>query len=180
MIHDEDEKIKMTRAVREILLEATEEELRDALAEAGQDLASLASRGRAAAERALGGRCDETAQILGLHRGLGSLVHMLRRRAKLSVEELAARARIDVSELRGIELDPSIDPNPRTMYQLEEYFDLPARSLIILSGAVQVANDVREEAVRFAASSQGISNLSREEKRLLNRFVRFLEEYTDR
>ena len=84
------------------------------------------------------------------------------------------------SELRRIELDPAFDPNPRTIFQLEQYFNLADRSLVVLSGAVQVDDDVREEAVRFAASSGHISELTKEERRHLHQYVKFLTKHTDR
>ena len=104
---------------------------------------------------------------------------MLRRRERLSIDELAQNARVDASELRRIELDPVFDPNPRTIFQLAQYFKLPERSLVVLSGAVRVDDNVREEAVRFAASSDHISGLTREQRKHLNQFVKFLRELTD-
>lgn len=175
---NKEHRIKMERALRDILLEASEEELREALADAKEDFDSLAARGRAAAQRALTDS-DDTTDIRDLHRGLGALIQMLRRRDRVSVDELAERARVDPVELRHIELDLAFDPNPRTIYQLEQHFNLPPRSLVVLSGAVHVDSDVRAEAVRFAASSENISDLSLEEQKLLNRFVKFLREHTD-
>ena len=104
---------------------------------------------------------------------------MLRRREQLSADELAQEARVNASELRRIELDPTFDPNPRTIFQLEQYFKLSSRSLVVLSGAVHVDDDVREEVVRFAAKSEDISGLTKKQRKLLNRFVKFLRENTD-
>lgn len=174
----EQDPTKMNRALRDLLLEASEDELRDALADGGEDFDALAARGKAAARRALS-HTHNVAGIEDLHRGLGALVQMLRRRDRLSVDELARKARVDAAELRRIELDPMFDPNPRTIFQLERHFKLPERSLVVLSGAVQVDEDVREEAVRFAASSDDISGLSKEQRKLLNHFVKFLREHTD-
>lgn len=172
------DRIKINRALRDILLEASEEELREALIDAGEDFESLAAQGRAIAQRALT-NADDTRDLQDLHRGLGVLIQMLRRREHISADKLASEARIDLAELRRIEIDPTFDPNPRTIFRLEQYFNLPPRSLVILSGAIRVESEVREEAVRFAASSQYISELSVEERRLLNRFVKFLREHTD-
>jgi len=169
---------KINRALREILLEASEDEMREALAGTGQDLESVAAMGRELVQGALKSTPD-SGDLKDLHRSLGVLLQMLRRRDRVTVDQLASKARIDVEELRQIELDPTFDPNPRTVFQLERYFDLPAKSLAVLSGAVRVASEVREECVRFAASSEGISELTRGERKLLNRFVRFLQEHTD-
>ena len=53
------------------------------------------------------------------------------------------------------------------------------RSLVILSGAMHVDNNIREEAVRFAANSEDIQELTNEERKLLNHFVKFLSKHTD-
>ena len=169
---------KMNRALRDCLLEASEGELREALADTGQDFDSLAARGRAAAQRALT-KLPDVADVQDLHRGLGAILQMLRRREQLSADKLAQEARVNASELRRIELDPAFDPNPRTIFQLEKYFKLPSRSLVVLSGAVDVNDNVRAEVVRFAASSEDISGLTKEQRKLLNRFVQFLRENTD-
>lgn len=174
----EQDRTKMNRALRDLLLEAPEDELREVLADSGEDFDALAARGKAAAQRALS-QTPDVAGVEDLHRGLGALVQMLRRRDHLSVDELAQRARVDAAELRRIELDPSYDPNPRTIFQLEQHFKLTERSLVVLSGAVQVDDDVREEAVRFAASSEDISGLTKEQRKLLSHFVKFLREHTD-
>ena len=169
----------MHRGLRSILLEASDDELRDAFAATGEDLDVLAARGQAAADRAIaeatgvGGAND-------LHRGLGALIHMLRRKERLSVDELAQNARIAATELHSIERDPTFDPNPRTIFQLEQYFNLQDRSLVLLSGAVNVDAAVREEALRFAAHSERIQELTRDERNLINQFVKFLSEHIDR
>ena len=175
----EQDRTKMNRALRDILLEASEDELREAFADTGEDLDALAVRGKAAAQRALSETRD-AAGVEDLHRSLGVLLQMLRRRKRLSVNELAQKARVAASELRCIELDPAFEPNPRTIFQLEQYFQLPERSLVVLSGAVHVDDDVRDEAVRFAASSEDISGLTKEQRKHLNLFVKFLSKHTDR
>ena len=174
----EQDRTKMNRALRDLLLEASEDELREALADSGEDFDALAARGKAAAQRALSATTD-VAGVEDLHRGLGALLQMLRRREHLSIDELAQKARVDAAELRRIELDPAFDPNPRTIFQLERHFNLRERSLVVLSGAVHVDAGVREEAVRFAANSEDISGLTKEERKLLNHFVKFLREHTD-
>ncbi len=177
--NNKNSKTEMNRALRDIILESSEQELRDALSGTGEDFDSLAAQGRAIAQRALA-NSENTIDIPDLHRGLGALIQMLRRRDRISADQLASRARIDLSELHQIELDPTFEPNPRTIFQLEQYFRLPSRILVLLSGAVHVKKEVREEAVRFAASAQNISELSSEEQSLLNSFVKFLQDYTDK
>jgi len=179
MNRKEQDRNKMSEALRDIVLEASEAELRDAFSDVGDDFDGLAALGRSVVERALANATEDVLEVEDLHRSLGVLVQLLRRKKGLSVEELAAEARVDVFEVQGIELGTTLDANPRTIYQLEQYFQLPSRSLVILSGAVNVESEIHEEAVRFAASAQGMNKLNRDEKKALNKFVKFLKEHTD-
>jgi transcriptional regulator with XRE-family HTH domain len=171
----------MAAMLLEVLLETPEAELRELLAESGHDFADLAARGRAAAQRALTKSAQESVQVEELHRGLGTLVFMLRRREHLSPEELALQARIDPGELRRIESDTQYTPSPRTVARLEDFFNLKPRSLAILAGCVRVQRgaELSAEVQRFAAMSSGMAKLSKEERRLLAAFVKLLSEYVE-
>lgn len=174
----------LSTVFRDFVLESPETELDDALREQGENPESFLSRGKNAIQKAFEqqkgrhpadsvGTVSED-QIL-LHEGLGSLLQLLRRRAGLSQKELATNARIEAEEIRRIEEDTSYTPSPRTVYQLEEYFSLPERTLILLSGTVSTQpRELRDEILRFAANSKTIGKLSRQEKKLVNEFVRFL------
>lgn len=181
MAGQERDNVKMARGLRELVIDASESELREDLSRANESLDALATHAQSVVSRALDRASTRVSLVNDLHRGLGALIQMLRRRDKLSAQELAIGARVDLAELYAIESDPAVVPQPRTIYQVAEYFGLPARSLLMLSGAFEdVAQEVREKAVRFATHSKGMSKLSKEEKRLLNEFVRFLQEQTDR
>lgn len=166
------------RAVRTLIQDSSEAELREALAGSSETFEDLAAGGRAIVARALAGSATPT-DAADVHGGLGALVRLLRRRDGLSEAELASRAAIDIAELRALESDPRCEPNPRTIFQLEHYFKLRPRTLVLLSGAVRLDSTVREEVLRFAASSRGMAKLSRHEVKLLNRFVKFLGDHTD-
>ena len=174
-LKDQD-RIAMNRALRAILIEASDDELQEAFADTGEDLEALAARGEAIAQRAIHETCGAAQD---LHRSLGALLRMLRRRDRLSLDDVARNARVAASELRSIELYPEFDPNPRTIFQLAQYFNVPTKSLVALSGAVHVTEEVREEAVRFAASSGDIAELTTEERKQLIQFVSFLKDHTD-
>lgn len=176
---DKSNQIKLNRALRDILLETTEEELRELVEDSNQDFEKMATMGQKAVNKVLLETENEN-DIQDLHKGLGALITMLRRRDKLSIDELAKKANVDPEEVRQIENESALTPNPRTIFQLENYFRLTSRSLVILSGAILVHSDVRKEAVRFAASSKNISTLNRDERKLLNQFVRLLQEHTDK
>jgi len=171
--------LKIARALRDLVVDASEDELRAYLATSGESLDELAGCAQSVVKRALVSASAKTAAVSDLHRGLGALLQMLRRRDRLSTEDLAIAAVVDLTELQAIESDPTVTPHPRTIHQLASYFNLPQRSLLVLSGALDVGQEVRDQAVRFAAKSTGLSKLSREEKNLLSEFVRFLQKYTD-
>jgi transcriptional regulator with XRE-family HTH domain len=170
----------ISRAMREMLLEAPAAEF-DALArELGLDTRDLSNTGRSVVSAAIAqhkqGRAKE-ANVILLHKGLNSLLIMLRRRDNLDETELALKANVDESEIRRIEFDSSYLPNPRTIYNLEKTFSLPSGVLAKLSGAIVHHSPVMEERVsEFAANAKSMGKLSKEEKQLLNAFVKFLTE----
>jgi transcriptional regulator with XRE-family HTH domain len=165
------------RAMRELVIAADPESLTAAIQDAGIDLMDLARTGRDVAERALARAAEESTsmQANDLHEALGALLQLLRRRDKLSYEQLAQRARVDAEEIKSIENDPSYVARPRTIYQLEHFFKLPKRSLAKLAGMTRhQLSDFREEVLSFAAHSKSMHKLTRDEARILNAFVKFL------
>lgn len=118
---------------------------------------------------------QEDPHVVRLKQAFGVLVRQLRRRDRLSIEDLAARARVVADDLRQIERDPHFVPRPRTVHQLASVFHVPERAFLRLSGAtVEQDEGFFEEALRFAAKSDDMSKLSREEKSALNAFVQYL------
>lgn len=181
----------MSLAFKSFAMEASERELDEALISEGEDPERLVARADAAIHSALEGASVRQQQAtrpalsdqeaVALHQGLSALVQLLRRQRKLSEDDLAAAARVDADEIRRIEFDPNYSPSPRTVYQLEDYFELPKRTLVLLSGAVSSRSpEFTDQVLRFAAHSKEIGKLSREENRLLNKFVRFLAEESKR
>lgn len=105
----------------------------------------------------------------------GALVQLLRRDCKLTVDQLATAVQVAAPELISIEFDPKYVPKPRTVFRLSKYFGLPDRPLMKLANVTTVHSDkLRDAAVRFAASSSKVMELSREERAALAEFVRFL------
>lgn len=105
----------------------------------------------------------------------GKFVNMMRRRQGLSIEKFADAADLDARELLVIEDDLHYVPAPRTIYKLAQIFEIPQPKLMQLAGLV-VANDrgLSDEAVRFAARSEAVQKLSREESAALEAFVAVL------
>lgn len=108
---------------------------------------------------------------------LGRFVHLMRRQRKLSLEQLAEAADVDVGELMSIEVDAHHLPEPRTMYQLANIFGVSQRKLMGLSGLTRT-KDVSyvEEAVRYAARSESLEELSAEEQAALDGLILVLSE----
>lgn len=114
-------------------------------------------------------------KVVRLVEAFGVLIRQLRRQKQWTIEELAKRARVDAEDLRQIERDPHHRPRPRVVHQLAAVFGVPERPLMKLSGATITQDEgFQEEAMRFAAKSDDMSKLSREEQRILNDYVKYL------
>ncbi|WP_315731538.1 MULTISPECIES: helix-turn-helix transcriptional regulator [unclassified Bradyrhizobium] len=119
----------------------------------------------------------DDAKVVNLIMAFGVLVRQLRRQRQWTIEELAKRARVDAEDLRLIERDPHNKPRPRVVHQLAVVFSMPERALMKLSGATVTRDEAfEEEAKRFAAKSDDMSKLSKEEQRALNDYVKYLVE----
>lgn len=105
----------------------------------------------------------------------GKFLELLRRNHSLSVEDLAKKADIDVSELINIEEDVRFSPEPRTVYQLAVFFKLPQKRLLQLAGLTQTRDpQLAKEAVRFAARSESTAKLNTSERQALEAFITLL------
>ena len=171
-----------SRAFREVVLEADPKDLEEAIAGEGEDPQKLAKSGRTVASQALKRNQmrveveeQERVEVEALHEGLSALIQLLRRREGMSEEDLAKKARVDVEEIRRIEMDRSYTPSPRTIYQLGQVFRLPSRTLVLLSGAKKRTRPYfTNEVMRFAANAKTMGKLNSSEMKLLNEFVNFL------
>lgn len=109
--------------------------------------------------------------------GFGRLINLWRRKRGFRIETLADKARIDLSELIEIERNLNYVPEPRTVFQLAKTLDLPSEHMLELSGNLIVRDSsLGQEAVRFAARSESVEKLSKDEQRALEEFVKFLSE----
>jgi transcriptional regulator with XRE-family HTH domain len=103
------------------------------------------------------------------------LLQLKRRQSKLSVEELAAKADLDMSELLRIESDEAYVATPFSVHKLAQFFKLPERPLMALAGLLKVKDaQFQQQALRFAARSEPVEKLSKEEHRALEEYVKFL------
>jgi transcriptional regulator with XRE-family HTH domain len=104
------------------------------------------------------------------------LIGLRRREQRLTVEQLAERADVELVELLDIEHGTlPAPPDVRTVYKLATTLKLPEQPLMQLAGLAQPKDDTfGEAAVRFAARSEPVDKLSREEHQALEEFVKFL------
>jgi transcriptional regulator with XRE-family HTH domain len=110
-------------------------------------------------------------------RAFARVVRELRLDKKLSYDALSNRLDVDVDELRYMEEDASYRAAPRTLIQMADFYAIPKPTFLTLAGAVRETDDlVEEEAVKFAANSAEFDVLSKEQKKMLHDFVRFLRE----
>lgn len=175
-------------AATKVIIEASRDDIWSVLRAAGVEPERLAEQSRKVARDVLARfaeHCEETTRSKdeenSLHEGLGMLVQLLRRRERLSTQDLAKQARVEADEIRRIEIDPNYSPNPRTIYQLEQMFNLPPRTLVRLAGSTtRHSAEFTDEVMRFAANAKAMGSLSNEEQKLVTAFVRFLVSQGDK
>jgi transcriptional regulator with XRE-family HTH domain len=110
---------------------------------------------------------------------LGRFVQLNRRKMKMDIEKLSGEADIEISELMSIECDASYEPEPRTVYQLAVYFGVDQKKLMGLSGLTRPKDMAYvDEAVRYAARSESLKELSDEEQAALDGLISVLSEKT--
>lgn len=105
------------------------------------------------------------------------LLQLLRRERRLSLEQLAQKADVELAELVKIETDESFKPTPRTIHQLAGFLKLPAKKLMALAGLLQIKDyNLQQASVRFAARSEPVEDVTPEEHAALEEYVKFLNE----
>ena len=105
------------------------------------------------------------------------LMHKLRLERKLTVEELAEEIKVDFEQLVKIEKSAGFKPPPRTLQKLAGFYKLPIGALVQMAGAVKKVDPLlARNAVQFAAKSESFEHLSRDEKRLLDQFVKLVRD----
>lgn len=107
---------------------------------------------------------------------LSKVIELRRRERRLSIEQLAKQADVDIEDMVDIESGACVDIEPRTLFQLSQVLKLPGQKLLVLSGLVESNDEALNQAiVRFAARSKNIRDLTKEEHEALEDFVRFLD-----
>lgn len=184
---DRGKALNFHRAICELVLEASDADADEIIRSLGENPAELEIQAREAWTAALSENTENVIQLAAhqsphhtpepsaVQRGFSSLMRLLRRRKEMEIPELAISAQIDPGELSRIEEEPGYIPTPRTIFQLERFFELPKDTLSRLSGAVTKTSDtIQGELLKFAACSDGMGKLTHEEKKLVNEFVKHL------
>lgn len=105
------------------------------------------------------------------------VIRNLRRSRGLTIEQLAKKLDVDKDEMVTIEHNSSYRPSPLTLFKLSKFYGISQRKLAELAGVVKkIPNEMRDRASRFAAQSDSFSNLTTEERQILDDFVRFLSD----
>ena len=105
----------------------------------------------------------------------GRLINLMRRRQRVSREQLAKDADVTVTELVEIENDTRYKPELRTTYQLANYFNMPPAGFMQVAGLTARKNaHLSDEPVRFAARAESTAELTPDENAALEAFVAVL------
>ena len=107
----------------------------------------------------------------------GRFVQLMRRKQGVTLEKLAEDADVEIAELVEIEDDARHKPEPRTVYQLANHFNVPSAKLMQLAGLSAPKNtELFDAGIRFAARSESVQSLSEAQRAALEAFVSVLSE----
>ena len=103
---------------------------------------------------------------------LGTLVELWRRNQGWNVEQLAQQAGIALEQILEIERDPQCEPDAEAVRKLAGVLGVPPQPLLELAGLTEPPTpQLREQAIRFAARSEAVVALNRNEREALETFV---------
>jgi transcriptional regulator with XRE-family HTH domain len=103
------------------------------------------------------------------------LLKLARRERNLTMEAFAQEAEINLAELVNIEHDEEYLPSRDTVSRIAQFLALPEGKLLALAGLAVVPDaGLSAAAARFAARSEPVQRLTREEHAALEEFVGFL------
>jgi len=142
----------------------------------GHSLSMLNRIARALNQRVAILMTAEDPEASALRRAFQQALRYLRRARGLTVAELARRTGLDPGELAAAEERPGYKPTPLTLHKLSAFYVLPERCLAILAGAIRdVPEALARSASSFAAQSESLARLTKEERAALDEFIRALK-----
>jgi hypothetical protein len=104
-------------------------------------------------------------------------IQLARLTLKLSKEQFAVKARVPLEELVCIEEDDAYTPSLRTVHYLAQFLKVSHPKLLTLAGLARAKDaGFNDAAVKFAAKSEPIRKLTREEQDAFNEFVKVLSD----
>lgn len=116
-----------------------------------------------------------TSDALAARLSLSRFVQLARLKLRLTKEQFASKTQIPLKELVCIEDDDQYTPTLRTVHMLAQFLKVSHVKMLTLAGLAQ-AKDAQfsDAAVRFAAKSEPIRQLTREEQEAFDEFAKFL------
>jgi transcriptional regulator with XRE-family HTH domain len=104
-------------------------------------------------------------------------IELARLTLRLSKEQFAVKARVPLEELICIEEDDAYTPTLRTVHYLAQFLKVSHPKLLTLAGLARAKDaGFNDAAVKFAAKSEPIRKLTREEQDAFNEFVKVLSD----
>jgi HTH-type transcriptional regulator, competence development regulator len=120
---------------------------------------------------------EESKAHLAERVALAKLVELRRRQYRLSPEDLAQKADVELEDIVSLERGEETVPAPRTMQRLAQALELPEPRLLELAGLMPAKDArLRKATVRFAARSEPVAILLPQEREALEEFVELLAE----
>lgn len=105
---------------------------------------------------------------------LAKLVELWRRQNRLTVEEFAKRSGLDEVEVVSIE-SGEIVPEPRVLFQISQIIKVSYDKLMHIAGHMVNRDErISKAAYRFAARSESMEKLTRQEEEALHEFINTL------
>jgi len=142
----------------------------------GHSLSMLRRVAQALNKRLIVHMAEPDSRAETVHYVFQTVMQNLRRQRGLTVDELAEELGIDRDDVVAMERSRGYRPRPLTLHTLSKFYGIPPARLNILAGATREASkSIQEQAARFAAQSESFVKLTREEKKLLDDFVKFLK-----
>jgi transcriptional regulator with XRE-family HTH domain len=104
-----------------------------------------------------------------------TFIRGLRKEKGLEVNQFSEKSGIDKDNIIAMEKWPGYTPPPFVLHKLSKFYKIPQKSLAVLAGAMKnMPPKIEAEASRFAAQSESFSKLTKEERKTLDAFVKFL------
>ncbi len=109
-------------------------------------------------------------------RAFARLVEFWRRQKQMTVEELARRSGLDEAVIIDAEEGDTV-PEPRVLHILSSVLGLSYEKLLHLTGHIEDRDqELETAAIRFAARSESMKQLSQQEELALHEFIKALSQ----